>query len=705
MSKNFDFYSTPKTTFLSINDIYMTDKSNQLNKKIHNEEIDPVFSTIVNTQLESLISIDNNSSFNFSSDCVISNTSNKKNLHQNHSSNSSEKLKSNCFDVDAEFMILIKNENESNLNLNNDYDVYEYSKKVNNKTNLISDFKVSKKDCLSIDADNFEKSIFKSSPDYDNTNIFDSNNLIDFSNTIDLKSLNEFEIKTDFENTKMCQLSSLNLTSKHVPHNDSEKINYINDFNNHVSLTSVNYEQLQKETDKTNLNHKKKIDESEKKNFLFCSKNNISNHLIKNIDSLNHDKTNKISSELKFKNKNKEINNFLLVLDNKSQKKKCLLHNNIKDLKNDCFSTDYNQNIRLLKTDNFFLNSLNHNLKNNSNSNLIFSDFEDDSMNNVTCFNLLLFSTDDFNKNSKTSLNENHNYLLSEDSEHFLNLNNEKKKINQLENLRYDLNNSFHNQDDVLENSNKIICENECVFQKNDSKCYLNSLATNNSNKHINYIFPKPFTKDFYDLKYTKFIPLSVLKKEPKYKLIKKSFFATDSKMIIKKKSMDQCIHNNLMKKYEYGSCRIIHNDNEIKIGNHDHKLIDTNENLADIKKININNYKNNRYYSRLNIYELSHILELNDYNIQLTKKIEYNILEIFKNYCGFKLGYQTWVRDTKKVQRTELIQMLSKFTQVFYPEIDKFKLEIIVRRGSYSLMQNRLRKEKRVLKMKTLKV
>ncbi|EMG46119.1 hypothetical protein G210_3648 [Candida maltosa Xu316] len=109
------------------------------------------------------------------------------------------------------------------------------------------------------------------------------------------------------------------------------------------------------------------------------------------------------------------------------------------------------------------------------------------------------------------------------------------------------------------------------------------------------------------------------------------------------------------------------------------------------------NEIKNDRYYSRLNIYELSKILDLHQYSIQLTKMIESNVLEIFANHCEFQLGYQTWIRDTTKEERTNLIDQLYSYTYNIYPEIDRFKLEVIVRRGSYSLMQSRLRRERRI--------
>lgn len=106
---------------------------------------------------------------------------------------------------------------------------------------------------------------------------------------------------------------------------------------------------------------------------------------------------------------------------------------------------------------------------------------------------------------------------------------------------------------------------------------------------------------------------------------------------------------------------------------------------------------KKDRYYSRLNIFELSKILDLDDFDISLTKEIEINILEIFKEYCNFNLGYRTWIRDTTKDERRRVIDLLYSYTSPVYPEFDRFKLEVIIRRGSYSLMQSRLRRDRRI--------
>ncbi|KAK6197337.1 uncharacterized protein RJT21DRAFT_123134, partial [Scheffersomyces amazonensis] len=70
----------------------------------------------------------------------------------------------------------------------------------------------------------------------------------------------------------------------------------------------------------------------------------------------------------------------------------------------------------------------------------------------------------------------------------------------------------------------------------------------------------------------------------------------------------------------------------------------------------------------------------------------------MFKNYCSFKLGYQTWIRGTTREYREGVIDTLYKLSRTFYPELNKFDLEVIVRRGAYSLMQTRLRKERRLM-------
>lgn len=101
-------------------------------------------------------------------------------------------------------------------------------------------------------------------------------------------------------------------------------------------------------------------------------------------------------------------------------------------------------------------------------------------------------------------------------------------------------------------------------------------------------------------------------------------------------------------------------------------------------------------YYSRVNINELAILLDLQDYKIDLTAEIEANVLRIFKDWCGYALGYRSWVRDTKEKERTEYIDKLYQYTRFCYPELNRPQLEIIIKRGTYNVMQGRLRKDRR---------
>ncbi|CAI5757170.1 unnamed protein product [Candida verbasci] len=184
-------------------------------------------------------------------------------------------------------------------------------------------------------------------------------------------------------------------------------------------------------------------------------------------------------------------------------------------------------------------------------------------------------------------------------------------------------------------------------------------------------ILPAPFTNEFEKLKNTKFKPLKDLQQLPRFKLPLgiKSNYKNENKQILRQIQKNKSKKSNKLSK------------------------ISKTRFLSELDSES----KKDRYYSRLNIYELSEILELNMYDISLTKFIESNILEIFGNYCNFNLGYQTWIRDTDKGQRRDLINKLFTYSEYFYPELDKFKLEVIIRRGSYSIMQTRLRRERRL--------
>lgn len=101
-------------------------------------------------------------------------------------------------------------------------------------------------------------------------------------------------------------------------------------------------------------------------------------------------------------------------------------------------------------------------------------------------------------------------------------------------------------------------------------------------------------------------------------------------------------------------------------------------------------------YFSRINMQELAFLLGLQGYNVDLTIEIEKNVLRILQEWCGFRLGQQSWVRDTSEANRRQLIDYLHSFTNVCYPEITRGQLEIIVKRGAYNIMQGRLRKQRK---------
>ncbi|EGW32556.1 uncharacterized protein SPAPADRAFT_139333 [Spathaspora passalidarum NRRL Y-27907] len=217
-------------------------------------------------------------------------------------------------------------------------------------------------------------------------------------------------------------------------------------------------------------------------------------------------------------------------------------------------------------------------------------------------------------------------------------------------------------------------------------------------------ILPLPFSREFMNLKYTKFVPLAQCKLDPKYALrggARTNYNTTKRFDIHQPTEPDDEAKLGLCRlKYESGSeflCLDTETDVDAEKTKHKSRSRRSKKEMKEIEKLA--EVRTDRYYSRLNIYELSKILELDGFHISLTKEIELKILELFGNYCDFRLGYQTWIRDTNRAKRNDLINQLYSYSSVFYPEIDKFKLEVIVRRGSYSLMQTRLRRERRMSK------
>lgn len=106
---------------------------------------------------------------------------------------------------------------------------------------------------------------------------------------------------------------------------------------------------------------------------------------------------------------------------------------------------------------------------------------------------------------------------------------------------------------------------------------------------------------------------------------------------------------------------------------------------------------------SRLSAHGLAEVLLLDSPEEAL--KRERYILDIFENELHYPLGYKTWVRDTSKDQRVDLISKLHSMVKEKHPEYDYdfATLETIIRRATYYMMQSRLRRERRA-RAKSLK-
>lgn len=97
---------------------------------------------------------------------------------------------------------------------------------------------------------------------------------------------------------------------------------------------------------------------------------------------------------------------------------------------------------------------------------------------------------------------------------------------------------------------------------------------------------------------------------------------------------------------------------------------------------------------SRLSAQGLAEVLNLDSAEEALRR--ERFILDIFERELHYPLGYKTWVRDTSKEYRTQLLDQLHSRVVKTYPEYDKPVLETIIRRATYYMMQSRLRRERR---------
>ncbi|KAG0670528.1 hypothetical protein C6P45_002270 [Maudiozyma exigua] len=97
---------------------------------------------------------------------------------------------------------------------------------------------------------------------------------------------------------------------------------------------------------------------------------------------------------------------------------------------------------------------------------------------------------------------------------------------------------------------------------------------------------------------------------------------------------------------------------------------------------------------SRLSAQGLAQVLHLDSPEEALQR--EKYILQIFEEDLHYPLGYKTWIRDTEKEERTELINELYDRVKGRYPDYNQEILETIIRRATYYMMQSRLRRERR---------
>ena len=96
---------------------------------------------------------------------------------------------------------------------------------------------------------------------------------------------------------------------------------------------------------------------------------------------------------------------------------------------------------------------------------------------------------------------------------------------------------------------------------------------------------------------------------------------------------------------------------------------------------------------SRISLPELFIRMGLAD-NHEVARKREQRVLNLLRQQ-GFKLGERTWIRDTTEQERRQIIDEIYRQTFDEYG-YGKDLIEVIIRRGSYYLMQGRLRRLRR---------
>uniref|UniRef100_A0A060THW9 ARAD1D34650p n=1 Tax=Blastobotrys adeninivorans TaxID=409370 RepID=A0A060THW9_BLAAD len=105
---------------------------------------------------------------------------------------------------------------------------------------------------------------------------------------------------------------------------------------------------------------------------------------------------------------------------------------------------------------------------------------------------------------------------------------------------------------------------------------------------------------------------------------------------------------------------------------------------------------------SRISLPELYERMGLKHDHKEASKR-EQRVLSLLKSQ-GFRLGEQTWIRDTSEADRRAIIDYIHSQTYQEYG-YSKQLIEVIIRRGSYYLMQGRLRRIRRATRRHQLQL
>lgn len=126
-------------------------------------------------------------------------------------------------------------------------------------------------------------------------------------------------------------------------------------------------------------------------------------------------------------------------------------------------------------------------------------------------------------------------------------------------------------------------------------------------------------------------------------------------------------------------------------------------ENIVKVKKV-YNTRGKSISDSRLSTESLRQSFQLS--SASAANKLEEYIEKLLVEHCNFQLGYRTWVRDTEKDEREEILKVLefqlnknlaylNEITGID-KKLEKRSIETIVRKCTYAKQQSRLRKERR---------